>query len=464
MIGDEARAAELAGKIRRLQGPILVLGASGFVGANLFRSLMQSRRDVYGTTTRLPAWRLDGMPADNVRQIDLLIDSNLDSLLDGLRPRTVFDCVAYGAYSFETDSELIYRTNFHLLTRLLVRLESRSIAAFVHAGSSSEYGDNAAGPTESSATAPNSDYSVSKIAAASLLHYYGKHRGFPCVNLRLYSVYGPLEDSSRLIPNVIRHGLEGTYPTFVNAAISRDFVFTDDVTDAFVDAALNLDPAMFGDSFNIGTGHKTTIGEVAGAARDIFNIAAEPSFTMPERLWDVQDWYANTDKAQQSLGWTARTTFREGFARTIAWYQAYRGQGPVPPDVEEVRPGYGLQRQRDHRLLQGQPGDADHVRAAHEHVYEDEHRLRDHLRQRLQSGRHRGSHPADLAERSARHRHQPFTQLRIAVGVSQRDGAGIEERLCPAGRRPAGPAGADRAVRPALAGRVRRRLRTAGEA
>ena len=36
MIGDEARAAELAGKIRRLQGPILVLGASGFVGANLF--------------------------------------------------------------------------------------------------------------------------------------------------------------------------------------------------------------------------------------------------------------------------------------------------------------------------------------------------------------------------------------------------------------------------------------------
>jgi len=327
MSGDEARAAELAGKIRRLQGPILVLGASGFVGANLFRSLMQSRRDVYGTTTRLPAWRFDGMPADNIRQVDLLIDSNLDSLLDGLRPRTVFDCVAYGAYSFETDSELIYRTNFHLLTRLLVRLESRSIAAFVHAGSSSEYGDNAAGPTESSATAPNSDYSVSKSAAASLLHYYGKHRGFPCVNLRLYSVYGPLEDSSRLIPSVIRHGLEGTYPTFVNAAISRDFVFTDDVTEAFVDAALNLDPARFGDSFNIGTGHKTTIGDVAHVARDIFNIAAEPSFTMPERLWDVQDWYANTDKAQQWLGWTARTTFREGFARTIAWYQGIEDKG-----------------------------------------------------------------------------------------------------------------------------------------
>ena len=40
----------LAEKIRRLQGPILVLGASGFVGANLMRSLLAVRQDVFGTT------------------------------------------------------------------------------------------------------------------------------------------------------------------------------------------------------------------------------------------------------------------------------------------------------------------------------------------------------------------------------------------------------------------------------
>ena len=49
--------------------------------------------------------------------MDLLIESNLEALLDLIRPRTVLDCVAYGAYSFETDSQLIYRTNFQLLTR-----------------------------------------------------------------------------------------------------------------------------------------------------------------------------------------------------------------------------------------------------------------------------------------------------------------------------------------------------------
>ena len=54
---------------------------------------------------------------------------------------------------------------------------------------------------------------MSKVAAANLIYYYGKRKRFPCANLRLYSVFGPLEDSSRLIPNVIRHGLEGTIPS-----------------------------------------------------------------------------------------------------------------------------------------------------------------------------------------------------------------------------------------------------------
>ena len=227
-------------KTRRLQGPILVLGASGFVGANLMRTLLGVRNDVHGTTTRTPAWRLEGLPPDNVRTVDLLIDSNLEFLLDSIRPRTVFNCVAYGAYSFETDSQLIYRTNFQFITRLLSRLEARAIACYVHAGSSSEYGDKAAGPREEDPTAPNSDYAVSKVATANLIYYYGKRKHFPCANLRLYSVFGPLEDSSRLIPNLIRRGLEAGYPDFVNPAVSRDFIYVDDVTESFVDTALNL--------------------------------------------------------------------------------------------------------------------------------------------------------------------------------------------------------------------------------
>lgn len=309
-------------KIGRLQGPILVLGGSGFVGGNLLRTLLRYRDDGYGTATRLPAWRLEGLPAKNVLVCDLLVDSNLDQLLETIKPRTIFDCVAYGAYSFETDPQLIYQTNFNLAARLLPRLVSRQIACYVHAGSSSEYGDNASGPAETAPTAPNSDYAVSKIATANLLYYYGKRKNLPCANLRLYSVYGPLEDSSRLIPNLVRSGVEGQYPQFVNPEVSRDFLYVDDAVEAFVDTALNLLEKDYGESFNVGTGRKTTIGEVAQIARELFGIDAEPVFSMPSRRWDVCDWYANIAKVQERLGWRPRTGFREGLQRTVEWYRS----------------------------------------------------------------------------------------------------------------------------------------------
>jgi dolichol-phosphate mannosyltransferase len=309
-------------RIARLQGPILVLGGSGFVGANLSRMLLGRRSDVYATASRLPAWRLSDLPAAAVRQVDLLVDPNLDALLNEVKPRTVFNCVAYGAYSFETDPSLIYQTNFNLTAKLLRRLVDRGVSCYVHAGTSSEYGDNASGPSEDAANEPNSDYAVSKVAAANLIYFYGKKKGFPCANLRLYSVYGPLEDSSRLIPNVIRHGLEGKYPPLVDPNISRDFIYVDDVSESFIDTALNLREARYGESFNIGAGKKTTIGDIAGIARKTFNLEGEPAFTMPAREWDVKDWFANISKAREVLGWEPRTSFDRGLAATAQWYKA----------------------------------------------------------------------------------------------------------------------------------------------
>ena len=56
--------SSIAERTRRLQGPILVLGASGFVGANLIRTVLGVRNDVHGTTTRIPAWRFEGVRSE----------------------------------------------------------------------------------------------------------------------------------------------------------------------------------------------------------------------------------------------------------------------------------------------------------------------------------------------------------------------------------------------------------------
>lgn len=312
---------KLEEKIRKIQGPILILGGSGFVGANLFRMIYKYRSDVFATTQSYPAWRLEGYPEKNVIKVDLLVDSSLNGLLDSVAPRTVMNCVAYGAYSFEKDASLIYETNFVLTANLLNQLAARDITCYLHAGSSSEYGDNASGPEEDQLPMPNSDYAVSKIACANLLRFYGKKRALPCANLRLYSVYGSLEDSSRLIPALVKEGLDGKYPTFVDGDISRDFIYIDDVCEVFVDIAISIEKDDYGESFNIGTGTKTTIAEAAEVARQVFGIGDAPVFSMEKRKWDVADWFANTEKVRKRFGWSAQTHFRQGLELTTDWYR-----------------------------------------------------------------------------------------------------------------------------------------------
>lgn len=306
--------------IKALEGPILVTGASGFVGANLFKRLAAHRQDVFAVVREQKGWRLVDVHDERIVAADLNDQNATKNLIDTVKPKTVFDCVAYGAYSFEENADLIYQTNFLSVAHMVEQLAQQGLAAYVHAGSSSEYGTNCTAPDENDPRDPNSHYAVSKTAVADYLKFVGKHRNVPCVNLRLYSVYGPLEDTSRLIPNVLRKALDGQLPPFVDARTSRDFVHVDDVCDAFILAAIRMHPDIYGHSFNIGTGIRTTIGDLAETTRQLFDIAEAPRFgTMEGRAWDLADWYAQPAKAETALGWKASISLADGLKQTAKW-------------------------------------------------------------------------------------------------------------------------------------------------
>lgn len=311
---------DLPSQIMALRGPILVLGGAGFVGANLFKHLSRLRDDVYAVVRDEKNWRLREVDDDKVVSCDLNDPAAVKHLVQSIAPQTVFDCVAYGAYSFEDKSDLIYRTNFNSLVQLVELLREKGVAAFVHAGSSSEYGLNCAAPAEEDPREPNSHYAVSKVAAASYLRWLGKQRAFPCVNLRLYSVYGPLEDTSRLIPTIVRFAQQGRLPPLVDPRTSRDFVHVDDVCAAFVTAAVRMNPELYGEDFNIGSGIRTTIADLAATVRELFDVQEEPKFgSMEGRSWDLADWYADPAKASRLLGWVARVPLADGLRSTAEW-------------------------------------------------------------------------------------------------------------------------------------------------
>lgn len=313
---------DLNAYIRALRGPIIVTGASGFVGANLFHRLSEVRADVFAVVRRHKGWRLADVHDDKVVAVDLNDPTATKNLVESMRPQTVLDCVAYGAYSFEEDEELIYQTNFLSVVNLVNLLAAGPLAAFVHAGSSSEYGTICTAPDEEGARDPNSNYAVSKAAASDFLRFMGKHRALPCINLRLYSVYGPLEDTSRLIPNVLRQALAGRLPPLVDPRTSRDFVHVDDVCAAFVMAAVRMHPDLYGESFNIGSGMRTTIADLADTVRRVFDVREEPRFgTMEGRAWDLADWYADPSKAHRLLNWKAAIPLEQGLRATAQWVE-----------------------------------------------------------------------------------------------------------------------------------------------
>jgi len=315
---------QFANQARSLPGPILVIGAAGFIGANLFRALFRYRDDVFGTVRHMGLWRLEGVPGANLPAINLLDPNSVKFVLHKIKPRTVFNCSSFGAYSFESEVDLIHRTNYVSLISLLTILRDRDIAAYVHAGSSSEYGLNSNRPEEDTPLRPDSHYAVSKGAGSLALAYYGKVLGLPCANLRLYSVYGPYEDSSRLVPTIAWNGLQGQLPPFVQPETSRDFIHVDDVCSAFVAAVTAMRPELYGESFNIGTGVKTTIGELAEMARAHFGIKEEPNFWgMAGRSWDRSDWWADPHKAREALGWQAAVPLAEGLPATMAWWAKF---------------------------------------------------------------------------------------------------------------------------------------------
>lgn len=315
---NEALTAAICG----LEGPIFIFGAGGFIGINLFNMVFAARKDVYAITQDpRNNWRFiaNGIPAENIVSCDINDIIILKDTLTAYKPRTIFNLAAYGAYSKQKEYKKIYNTNFNSAVNIIELMKEWGFAAYVHAGSSSEYGINSAAPDENDELVPNSHYAVSKVASYYAVKYYGQIEQLPTAHLRLYSAYGPWEEPDRLIPVIIAAARKGGYPPLVAPDISRDFVYIDDVCSAFIATASKIG-SIKGEAFNVGTGQKTTIRELSHLIMEQYSIAEPPDFgSMPNRNWDVKDWYSDSSKAAEVLGWQATTGLTEGLAAVDRW-------------------------------------------------------------------------------------------------------------------------------------------------
>jgi nucleoside-diphosphate-sugar epimerase len=232
----------------------------------------------------------------------------------------VFHLAAYGAYESQSDPERMVRTNVLASIGLMHACLEAGVSRLVNVGSSSEYGWKDHACREDEALEPNSLYAVTKAATTLYGRHLGRQSDADIVTLRLFSVYGPYEEPSRLIPRLILHGLRGTWPPLAHPDTAHDFVYVDDAVDALLSAARarRLPP---GAVYNVGTSRQWQLRAIVDVVRRLLGVRATPRWnTMPSRRWDTNHWRADTRRIQHDLGWRPRYNFEDGFHRTVEWF------------------------------------------------------------------------------------------------------------------------------------------------
>lgn len=304
---------------------VLVTGSTGFVGSNLTHRLLQEQACVHLLTReQSDLWRLeDVLDRVQIHRVDARDASRLQDVVSAVKPSVIYHCAAFGGSLDEQDPEAIMETNIRGTINLLRAASVYPDACVINTGSSSEYGVKSAPMKEDDLLEPISLYGVTKAAATLCCQMMARATRQPIVTVRLFSPYGPYEDSTRLIPSVIRWCLLGQAPEVTSGEQVRDFVFIEDVVDCYLRIpGAGLRPGAI---LNVGSGRQMTVRGVVQRIIELSGTSVQPRWgAIPLRPNETTTWVADLSKVRTALGWQPTTTLDEGLRKTIAWFNAHR--------------------------------------------------------------------------------------------------------------------------------------------
>jgi nucleoside-diphosphate-sugar epimerase len=313
-------------------GPILVTGATGQIGANLVRRLVALGCKDVAVLVRPSSnrVRLEGA-AQALRFIeaDLTEPQAVARALEGMRFATVFHLASSYFNPPTLSTEAHYRINVFGTLALLEWLKTHPGTRLVYAGSAAACG-SAPMMREDAALNPATIYGAAKAAASILIQTYARVHNVGAVELRLFTPYGPWERASRLIPDTIAAARAGRALSLSSGRQRRDFVFMDDVVEAFVLAAGA--PLQPGTVLNICSGKPLSILEVVNTVLELMGskieVQAGARSPRPDEIWEMS---GDNARAARELGWKPTTDFRAGIRKCIDWYTTHADLAPQLP-------------------------------------------------------------------------------------------------------------------------------------
>lgn len=306
----------------------MVTGGAGFIGSSLVDRLLAEGHSVdvvddlsSGSLANLAEARSDTANDLSFHRLDIRSPTFID-LVARRQPEIIFHLAAQSAVSRSVekptyDAEVNIIGTLHTLEGARAAGTSKVVYA---ASGGTLYGEGLSLPiTEDQPHAPASPYGASKKAGIDYLQVYRKLHGIEFTALALANVYGPRQDP---------HGEAGVVSIFAGNLLAgkqctingdghqtRDFVFVDDVVDAFARAA-DRGP---GEVLNIGTGVETSVSELYAAMAEVAETTLPPAYG-PARAGDLKRSSLDPTRAGEVLGWRPWTTIDKGAAIVLRWF------------------------------------------------------------------------------------------------------------------------------------------------
>ena len=241
---------------------------------------------------------------------------------------------------------LYYENNINSLVYLLQELQQKSNANFIFSSSCTVYGQAEKMPIteDSSIQIAMSPYGNTKQIGEEIITDVAKVSNINAILLRYFNPIGahpsaeigelPIGVPQNLVPFITQTGFGlrkelavygDNYPTPDGTAI-RDYIHVGDLAKAHVIALqrlLNNKNIEKVETFNLGTGTGSTVLEVIAAFEKVSGQKL-PYKIVARREGDVTSAFANTDKANNILGWKAQSTLEEAMESAWKWEQKIR--------------------------------------------------------------------------------------------------------------------------------------------
>lgn len=307
---------------------VLVTGADGFMGSHLTERLVKegAKVSIYirgNSITGTVLYTLKNL-APYEKTFQAILTGNIASLdavelIRENRPEVIFHLAAdaYVPNSFEHPREVMESNLWGTINVLEAVRKLPKVRRVVCTSSSEIYGTAQYAPIdEDHPMNPSSPYAASKAAADRTAFSYFNTYHLPLSIIRPFNTFGP-RHTYDVIPKFIRLALNHEPLTiYGDGRQSRDFTYVDDMIEAFL--LMGSHPKAVGRAINFGTGVDVSIKQTAQWVKTLAGSRSKIVF-VAHRKAEVRRLICDNRLAKKLLGWSPRTTFKQGLRKNIDW-------------------------------------------------------------------------------------------------------------------------------------------------